>query len=287
MSNHPSDRDLINAEKDKKPSPTAQAILDAMDNKPGAPDVIHSNPVPPNPRPNRANKPKPSAAQIAANKANATKSTGPRTPSGKARASRNATTHGLLAQQPAPGFTHHEATTLAQLTAAYTAQFAPQSPLETDLVTQLASLRHRLQRIAPIESGLFANSIDGTLRYDPLHNLSDPTAPPTPSLLAKAYGRTAKHLHLLTFYETRLSRDFHRTLLQLHALQQSRALTATTALPAATQQKQTNEPNSTAKPNPVNALPSPTPNAQLSPIHLNQENDPPQNPTLPSPNSAE
>lgn len=37
-------------------------------------------------------------ARIKANRKNATRSTGPRTPKGKRRASRNATTHGLLAQ---------------------------------------------------------------------------------------------------------------------------------------------------------------------------------------------
>ena len=40
-----------------------------------------------------------SAAQIQANRSNARKSTGPRTPEGKERASHNATKHGLLARE--------------------------------------------------------------------------------------------------------------------------------------------------------------------------------------------
>jgi hypothetical protein len=40
-----------------------------------------------------------SVAQIQANRSNAQKSTGPRTPQGKATASQNAVKHGLLAEQ--------------------------------------------------------------------------------------------------------------------------------------------------------------------------------------------
>ena len=46
---------------------------------------------------------KSSPARLAANRANALRSTGPRTAEGKARSSQNATTHGLTASQPRTG----------------------------------------------------------------------------------------------------------------------------------------------------------------------------------------
>src|SRR5579862_8004792 len=73
------------------------------------------------------------AAQIAANRANARRSTGPRTPEGKAASSRNALTHGATASD----------TYLAD----FRAHFQPIGVLEAHLVDQLAVLASRRERL--------------------------------------------------------------------------------------------------------------------------------------------
>jgi hypothetical protein len=87
------------------------------------------------------------AAQIAANRANSQKSTGPRTPEGKAASRFNALKHGLdAASILLPG---EDPDAYARMVADYTAQFQPASPLqEAHLATIIHSdwLRRRLRR---------------------------------------------------------------------------------------------------------------------------------------------
>ena len=70
------------------------------------------------------------------NRQNAAKSTGPRTPEGKARSSRNATTHGLTSN---PANHQFEA-----LLATYLKDLAPHGAVERDLVHTLASMQWQL-----------------------------------------------------------------------------------------------------------------------------------------------
>ena len=73
-----------------------------------------------------------SEKQFAANRANATKSTGPRTPEGKARSSRNSTVHGLTGKSPIlPG---EDPGDLRALVAQYRDALHPQGQVEEDLV---------------------------------------------------------------------------------------------------------------------------------------------------------
>jgi hypothetical protein len=91
--------------------------------------------------------------QIAANRQNAQKSTGPRTEGGKRRSRRNAFRHGLTAES---------VVTVLEDEAAYKkfenkilADYTPESAIERALVVRLASLLWRLRRAVAIESGLF------------------------------------------------------------------------------------------------------------------------------------
>jgi hypothetical protein len=103
-----------------------------------------------------------SPKQLAANRRNAAKSTGPKTAAGKAASRRNALKHGVLAQsvvvrghqiqESAPQF--------KQLCQELYASLAPVGPLEKMLVDQIATASWRLRRTRHAESGEVALSVD-------------------------------------------------------------------------------------------------------------------------------
>ncbi len=100
--------------------------------------------------------------QIATNRLNAQKSTGPRTERGKRRTRRNAFRHGLTAEsvitvlEDEADYKKFENTLLRD--------YAPESTIERALVARLASLLWRLRRAVAIESGLF--QIQGQILRD-------------------------------------------------------------------------------------------------------------------------
>ena len=98
-----------------------------------------------------------SLKQIEANRRNALKSTGPITPEGKARSSRNAIRHGLTAETVIAGL--EDAEDYQAFEAAVTADYDAESAVERELVLRLASVLWRLRRATGIESGLFESVI--------------------------------------------------------------------------------------------------------------------------------
>jgi hypothetical protein len=88
-----------------------------------------------------------------ANRQNAQKSTGPRTENGKRRSRLNALRHGLAAETVVEALENPR--TYKKFQAAIVSHYAPQSPLEHELVLRLASLLWRLRRATSIETGLF------------------------------------------------------------------------------------------------------------------------------------
>ena len=97
-----------------------------------------------------------SPAQIDANRANAQHSTGPVTPSGKVNSSRNAA--GPIALFLAAG--EEEQQELHELIESYTGTFHPATPVESDLVTDMAVARWRRLRLIQFESSLLSNTFD-------------------------------------------------------------------------------------------------------------------------------
>ena len=101
--------------------------------------------------------------QIRASRENAKKSTGPRTPEGKARSSKNALKHGLLAQDSViPGedpaeFDRHLTT--------YEDTYLPRNCIEKELVRQIADAAWRMQRLTRIEATIITAAIERTRTY--------------------------------------------------------------------------------------------------------------------------
>ena len=146
-----------------------------------------------------------SEARQAANSANASLSTGPRTLEGKARASQNARKHGLTAAQLfiAPD----DRPEFDQLLAELQTEIQPHGALQQSLFHRLVASAWNLNRIVEMEAQLTA-SAGGYL------DLLD-----HPELTAK--------LDSLARHQARLERTFHRSLRELKALQTDAALAPT------------------------------------------------------------
>jgi hypothetical protein len=133
-------------------------------------------------------------AQKSANAANAQKSTGPRTKTGKAASAKNATSHGLTAREliVQPG----EQPAYDALVAAHRADLKPSGALQETIFGQLIAAAWNLRRVRTLQVALF----DGTV--DPLAN---------PELDAQC-DRLAR-------YEQRFERALYRAIAELRRLQ--------------------------------------------------------------------
>ena len=113
-------------------------------------------------------------AQLAANIANAQLSSGPRTDTGRATCSKNATTHGLFTQTDfiRPGEEHDYAQAKADLVTA----LAPAGPLETSLVDEVHRALWRLRRCGHVEATFLQTitpqTTDATGAPDPMQSAS-------------------------------------------------------------------------------------------------------------------
>jgi hypothetical protein len=153
-----------------------------------------------------------SAAQIEANRLNARKSTGPRTPEGKAKAAQNAIKHGLFAREGVirgedrEEFEVHREMLLEQLN--------PAGPLEGILAARIVDLTWRLRRAAQDQNEAF-----GAL-YD-RHTAGTPE-PQEPEERGATLGRMilvdfsqGAVLERLLRYERRIEGSLYRTLNEL------------------------------------------------------------------------
>jgi hypothetical protein len=98
-------------------------------------------------------------AQITANQQNATHSTGPKTPEGKAAAARNSTKHGLSG-----AFTvlpHEDQDEFDILLACFRDDFKPVNQHEAFLVEQMAQSRWRVARGQRLEAAMFEQMLNG------------------------------------------------------------------------------------------------------------------------------
>ena len=139
-------------------------------------------------------------AQVAANLANAQKSTGPRSDTGKAASSRNALTHGLRSKEfvVPPG----QEEDFAAFVHGYRADLQPEGAVEEDLFTRLVHAAWTLRRCREVEARAGYSAGD-----DPL---TDP----------KYYD----NLRLIDLYSRRASSEYSKILKELRTLQTERQL---------------------------------------------------------------
>jgi len=107
-------------------------------------------------------------AKVEANRRNAQKSTGPRTPSGKAIASMNALKHGLCAHTPVvPGEDPAEFATFA---AGWVDHLQPSDPHQASLAEQVILAAWQLKRVPLLRAGLLAAEMRwDAQRKEPIH----------------------------------------------------------------------------------------------------------------------
>jgi hypothetical protein len=100
-----------------------------------------------------------SLKQIEANRHNALKSTGPKTPEGKERSRCNAVRHGLTAETVIGAL--EDAEDYRAFEAAIIADYNAQSAVERELILRLASLLWRLRRATAMETGILQLQAEG------------------------------------------------------------------------------------------------------------------------------
>jgi hypothetical protein len=193
--------------------------------------------------------------RLAANRANAAKSTGPRTNEGKARSSQNAMKHGISATTFAvPGL--DEPDTFANLRDDAVRLYQPRNPQERFAVDRIALAQQALLRCSQLEAGLFANAME-----DPSASAETPL--PQSQRLARGFQRDLASWKLFLRYQAQAERQYRRAVQELAALQ---------AIP----QEEPNEPNETGEPleleqiaAPLTLLMPPTPRSPaIVPLHL-------------------
>jgi hypothetical protein len=150
-------------------------------------------------------------AQIAANRRNARKSTGPVTEAGKAAASQNALRHGLTARQIASA--DERSADFAAFAAALRRDLAPEGEVEEQLAERLILAAWRLRRAARAERGVIAS---WHLETSPTFLRHGETA------AARIFIRRPESILALARYEATQDRAFGRALALLERRQARR-----------------------------------------------------------------
>ena len=163
-------------------------------------------------------------AQIDANRRNSQKSTGPRTPEGKAAVSRNALKHGFRSQDVVlPG--EDPDGDFSLLLEELNAEWQPDTLTDRTLVEDLAGVLWRQQRAARIERGTFIAA--GEVATDKIWGRPTPPDPDQhheigTRILAEAYAIAAESLDRIHRHQDRLDRSQARLLRQLESRSRTR-----------------------------------------------------------------
>jgi hypothetical protein len=150
------------------------------------------------------------------NKANAQKSTGPRTEAGKQRSSLNALRHGLTGQTVVLPTEDHSA--YQRHSQAFLDEYRPKGATETQLVQSLLDSSWQLNRASAVETNLFS------LGITEMEDRIRATHPEAEAALAMAlaYREHNRAFANICIYRQRLTREFQRTLVLLRQIQSER-----------------------------------------------------------------
>jgi len=157
----------------------------------------------------------PTQRQIAANRCNSKKSTGPKTAEGKAVSRFNATRHGFTAKHNTLPFENN-----AEFHAVrdeFLGEHQPATPTELVQVEQMVTAFWRLRRIRATETAYLDREMQRN-RADAEHRYGDPGSF---DVLAYTYYRNDSDpgtLALLSRYEARLERSFYKALREIQRL---------------------------------------------------------------------
>ena len=152
--------------------------------------------------------------QFEANRQNAQKSTGPRTPEGRAAVRLNGVKHGLTAETIVlKGESQADFTDMLD---SFEAEHAPTTPTEEALVVQLALANWRLRRLYHQEAGFYTSKLKILASIQKDLNLDDA------GRMGHAAGWSESTLGLFNRQEARLERTFYRALHELQRLRKER-----------------------------------------------------------------
>jgi len=156
------------------------------------------------------------AERAGINRANAQKSTGPRTEAGKQRSKMNAFRHGLTGQTIVLPTEDHSA--YERHSQSFLDQYHPKDATETQLVQSLIDTSWRMNRAAAVETNLFSLGI--TEMEDQIR-ANHPEAE-SALAMALAFRENTRAFAQISIYSQRLARQFERTLAQLRQIQAER-----------------------------------------------------------------
>jgi hypothetical protein len=212
--------------------------------------------------------------QTAANRLNAQKSTGPKTPEGRAAVRLNGVKHGLTAETIVlKGESEADFTGMLE---SFEAEHAPTTPTEEALVVQLALANWRLRRLYHQEAGFYTYQIKSLADIGKDLKLDDA------GQMARAAGWGEKTLDLFNRQEGRLERTFYRALHELQRLRKEREanLALVCQTPPAEDVGQVDDLPSSE----TNDIPTPTPDPPPSPS-VSAGAEPPEMPSAQHPTS--
>jgi hypothetical protein len=152
--------------------------------------------------------------QFEANRQNAQKSTGPKTPEGRAAVRLNGVKHGLTAETIVlKGESQADFTAMLD---SFEAEHDPTTPTEEALVVQLALANWRLRRLYHQEAGFYTCQLQSLTGMQKDLNLDDA------GRMGHAAAWSESTLNMFNRQEGRLERTFYRALHELQRLRKER-----------------------------------------------------------------